>query len=43
LRAGLRERMAVSELCDGRGLAAALEGAYREMWRRHVRRETEGR
>jgi predicted O-linked N-acetylglucosamine transferase (SPINDLY family) len=36
LRAGLRERMAASELRDERGLAAALEGAYRGMWRRYV-------
>ena len=36
LRAGLRARMAESELCDGRGLAAALETAYREMWQRYI-------
>jgi len=39
LRADLRRRMVSSELCDGRGLAAALEAAYREMWRQYVRRE----
>ena len=40
LRAELRERMAASELCDGRGLATALEDAYREMWVKYVKRET---
>jgi len=40
LRADLRERMAASELCDGRGLATALEDAYREMWVKYVKRET---
>jgi predicted O-linked N-acetylglucosamine transferase (SPINDLY family) len=38
LRAGLRPLMAASELCDKRGLAAALETAYREMWLQYVRR-----
>jgi len=38
LRTNLRERMAASELCDGCGLAAALEDAYREMWHRYVKR-----
>jgi len=33
LRATQRERMAASPLCDGRGLAQALETAYRGMWR----------
>ncbi|HHH36562.1 MAG TPA: tetratricopeptide repeat protein [Gammaproteobacteria bacterium] len=33
LRATQRERMAASPLCDGRGLARALETAYRDMWR----------
>ena len=32
LRAGLRERIRRSELCDGPGFAAAMEGAYRRMW-----------
>jgi len=38
LRAELRDRMAASELCDGRGLATALEDAYREMWLMYVKR-----
>jgi protein O-GlcNAc transferase len=32
LRAGQRELMAHSTLCDGPGLARALEDAYRRMW-----------
>ena len=32
LRAGLRERMTGSELCDGAGFATAMEDAYRRMW-----------
>ena len=40
LRAQLRERMVASELCDGRGLATALEDAYRDMWNKYVGRET---
>jgi len=40
LRSELRDRMAASELCDGRGLASALEDAYREMWHKYVKRET---
>jgi protein O-GlcNAc transferase len=31
-RAGLRERMRRSELCDGPAFAAAMENVYREMW-----------
>jgi len=31
LRSGLRPRMATSELCDGKGLAAALDAAYAAM------------
>jgi len=36
LRSDLRARMAASDLCDGRGLAAALETGYRAMWQRHL-------
>jgi hypothetical protein len=32
LRRGLRPRMAASELCDGKGLAAALDAAYLAMF-----------
>ncbi|MFV1998428.1 MAG: tetratricopeptide repeat protein [Acidiferrobacterales bacterium] len=34
LRAKLREKMAESQLCDGRGLALAMENAYLRMWER---------
>jgi predicted O-linked N-acetylglucosamine transferase (SPINDLY family) len=33
LRAGLRERMLASALLDGKGYAAAVEAAFRKMWR----------
>lgn len=35
LRGSLRDRMAQSPLCDGPGLACAMESAYRTMWARH--------
>ena len=36
LRAVQRQRMAESTLCDGAGLARAMEDAYRDMWRRYL-------
>jgi predicted O-linked N-acetylglucosamine transferase (SPINDLY family) len=33
LRAGMRERVSNSPLCDVKSFTRALEGAYREMWR----------
>jgi predicted O-linked N-acetylglucosamine transferase (SPINDLY family) len=36
LRAGLREQMAESPLCDGARFAASLSGVLREAWRRWV-------
>jgi len=34
LRVGLRDRVRASPLGDARGLAAAIETAYKELWRR---------
>lgn len=34
LAGGMRKRLSDSDLLDGRGLAAALEGAYRHFWTR---------
>ncbi|HAN56139.1 MAG TPA: hypothetical protein DCQ77_08120, partial [Betaproteobacteria bacterium] len=36
LRGNLRERMAQSPLCDGVGLARAMESAYKAMWNRFL-------
>jgi predicted O-linked N-acetylglucosamine transferase (SPINDLY family) len=36
LRRNLRERMAQSPLCDGEGLARAMEFAYTDMWNRYL-------
>jgi len=35
LRAGLREHLAASPLCNGQEFAHKVEAAYREMWRRY--------
>lgn len=37
LRAGLRDRMAASPLCDGAGVARGLERIYRECWQEWCR------
>jgi predicted O-linked N-acetylglucosamine transferase (SPINDLY family) len=34
LRAGLRERVAASPLCDAPAYARSMETAYRDMWRK---------
>ncbi len=36
LRETLRPRMAASALCDGPGMARAMEDAFRDMWKRHL-------
>ena len=38
LRAGLRDRVAASPLCDGRAKARQVERIYRALWRRWCRR-----
>jgi predicted O-linked N-acetylglucosamine transferase (SPINDLY family) len=35
LRGGMRERMLASPVMDGAGFTRALEGAYRDIWRRY--------
>jgi len=42
LRSGLRERLRASPLCDGPGFAHAMEGAYRDMWRRWCETQSAG-
>ncbi len=39
LRAGLRERMAVSPLCDGKCFAANLMRVLRDVWREWCHKE----
>jgi predicted O-linked N-acetylglucosamine transferase (SPINDLY family) len=39
LRAGLRQRMAASPLCDGKRFAANLVIVLREIWRRWIVQE----
>ncbi|KAG1668374.1 hypothetical protein FOA52_004883 [Chlamydomonas sp. UWO 241] len=36
LRAGLRERMLSSRMCDAKGFVSDLEDTYRGLWRRYV-------
>jgi protein O-GlcNAc transferase len=43
MRAGMRERLLASRLCDGPGFARALEAAYRRMWRQRLERGPESR
>lgn len=38
LRAGLREKVRTSPLCDAVGFTLGLEAAYRQMWRQYVMR-----
>jgi protein O-GlcNAc transferase len=39
LRAGLREQMRTSPLCDGAAFTRSLEEAYRSLWRRWCARQ----
>lgn len=39
LRLSLRQRMESSPLCDYKGLSHALENAYRDIWKKHLRQE----
>lgn len=41
LRKNLRNRMAKSPLCDGQGLARAIETAYTDMWNRYLAKSSE--
>lgn len=36
LRAGMRQRISSSSLCDGPGFAANMENAFQTMWDRHI-------
>ncbi|UCE47623.1 MAG: hypothetical protein JSW47_18745, partial [Phycisphaerales bacterium] len=40
IRASLRQRMAVSSLCDAGALADKIESAYKDMWRKWCRNHT---
>lgn len=40
-RAGLRERMLASRLCDGQGFVQGLEETYRQLWRRWLQKPPE--
>ncbi|HEY1542668.1 MAG TPA: tetratricopeptide repeat protein, partial [Xanthobacteraceae bacterium] len=42
LRAGMRERLRASPLCNAPRFADAMEGAYRAMWRRWCTTQAEG-